>query len=292
MITTNAFGRTGHQSTRILFGAAALAGVSQEEADRTLDVLLRYGINHIDVAASYGEAELRVGPWMKKHRKDFFLASKTGERTYEKARQEIRRSLERLQTDALDLIQLHAMTEMGELETALGSGGALSAAVEARDEGLVRFIGITSHSLTAPSILMRALEAFDFASVLLPCDYPMMQNTAYAEGFNQLAAICEQRGVALQTIKAICRRPWAENAEHFAATWYEPLTDPAAIEKAVAYVLGRPQIFLNSVGDVALLPLVLEAASRFSRPPSDVEMQALVAAQEMAPLWQEHEPVH
>jgi len=291
MITKNRFGRTGHESTRVLFGAAALGDATQEVADRTLDLLLKHGINHIDVAASYGEAELRVGPWMKQHRRDFFLATKTGERTRAKARDEIRRSLERLQTDQLDLIQLHAVLESQELETVLGPGGALEAAVEARDQGLVRFIGITSHSLSAPSILLRALAAFDFASVLLPYNYPMMRNPGYAEGFNRLAAACEQRGVAMQTIKSICRRPWPENAPRFATTWYEPLSDAADIGRAVAYTLGRPQNFLNSAGDVGVLPRVLEAAGLYSELPSEAEMQTLATAQAMVPLWEEHEAV-
>ena len=292
MISKMQFGKTGHESTRTLFGAAALGEVKQAEADHTLDVLLAYGVNHIDVAASYGEAELRVGPWMKQHRRDFFLASKTGERSYAKAREQIRKSLERLQTDHLDLIQLHAVTQMEELDTALESDGALKAAIEARDEGLVRFIGITSHSLSAPSILMRALEQFDFASVLLPNNYPMMQIPQYAEGFKQLASICATRGVAVQTIKSICRRPWPEETDQFAATWYEPLTDPEAIQKAVNYVLGQPQVFLNTVGDIGLLPKVLEAASRYTEMPSEAEMQTLVASQEMIPLWPEHVEAH
>lgn len=287
MIEKILFGKTNHASTRILFGAAALGGVSQAEADRALDILLRHDINHIDVAASYGDAELRVGPWMKRLREEFFLASKTEERTRTKAREQIRRSLERLQTDHLDLIQLHAVTQMTELDAALGEGGALEAAIEAREEGLVRFIGITSHSLTAPEILLRALARFDFASVLLPFNYPMMQIPSYADGFRRLVAVCRERGVALQTIKAICRRAWPEGAKKFTSTWYEPLTDAADIGKAVAYVLGQSGLFLNTVGDVGLLPLVLEAASRQPDAPSEEEMRELAAAQKMVSLWPE-----
>ena len=292
MIAKMQFGKTGHESTRTLFGAAALGGVTQAEVDRTLEVLLAYGVNHIDVAASYGEAELRVGPWMKQYRREFFLASKTGERSYAKAREQIRKSLERLQTDHLDLIQLHAVTQMDELDIALESDGALQAAIEARDEGLVRFIGITSHSLSAPSILMHALEQFEFDSVLLPYNYPMMQIPQYAEGFRRLASICATRGVAVQTIKSICRRPWQEETGRFAATWYEPLTDPDAIQKAVNYVFGQPQVFLNTAGDIQLLPKVLEAASRYSVTPTDAEMATLIVSQAMVPLWQEHTEMH
>lgn len=293
MIPKMNFGRTGHESTRMLFGAAALGSVTQEEADKTLEVLLKYGVNHIDTAASYGDAELRIGPWMKEHRKTFFLATKTGERTYEKAKEQIHRSLERMQTDHLDLIQLHAVIEDHELETALGPGGALEAAIEAREQGLVRFIGITSHTLNAPAIHKKALERFDFNSVLLPLNFPLYSIPQYREAFDSLAELCKQKNVAVQTIKSICRRPWGENMKHFAACWYEPLTDQAAVDKAVSWVLGYPQnVFLNTVGDIYVLPSVLEAASRFEKQPTAQEMEALVEQQEMVPLWPEHEAMH
>ncbi len=290
MIEKMLFGRTGHVSTRTLFGAAALGGVTQAEADQTLDVLLKYGVNHIDTAASYGDAELRIGPWMKQHRNTFFLATKTGERSYAKAKEEIHRSLDRLKTDHLDLIQLHAVIEDNELETVLGPGGALEAAVEARDKGLVRFIGITSHTLHAPEIHIKALQKFDFTSVLLRCNFTLMQDAHYAANFSRLAALCKEKNVAMQTIKSICRRPWQAGVEHFADCWYEPLTDQAAVDKAVWYVIGRPQLFLNTVGDIHVLPKVLEAASHPRPQPTDEEMQALVAEQAMVPLWPEHEP--
>lgn len=288
MIPENQFGKTGHQSTRTLFGAAALWSVSPAESERTLETLLKYGVNHIDVAASYGEAELRVGEWMDRYRSQFFLATKTEQRTYAEARAEIHRSLERLRTDHLDLIQLHAVIEDAELETALGPGGALEAALDARQEGLVRFIGITSHTLHAPAIHLRALERFAFTSVLLPYNYPMMQYPEYAADFNRLAEVCQQREVAMQTIKSICRRPWPQAAERFASSWYEPLSDPADIQRAVGYVFGRPQLFLNTIGDVNYLPKVLEAASRYSAAPTEPEMQTMAQVQEMAPLWEQH----
>jgi aryl-alcohol dehydrogenase-like predicted oxidoreductase len=287
MIQTLPFGATGHQSTRALFGAAAFSGADQPTAGRILPILLEHGINHIDVAASYGDAELRVGPWMKTRRAEFFLATKTGERSRAKAAAEIRASLNRLQTDRVDLLQLHGVTTIEELGRAIGPDGALEAACEARDKGMVRFIGITSHGLEAPAVLLRALEQFEFASVLLPYNFPMMQNPGYADGFNRLAAVCHERNVALQTIKAICRRPWDESAERFATTWYEPLTGTEDIEKAVAFVLGRPQLFLNTASDVTLLPKILAAASRFSAAPEEAEMRELIARREMRPLWQE-----
>jgi aryl-alcohol dehydrogenase-like predicted oxidoreductase len=285
MIPQAPFGRTGHQSTRTLFGAAALGSVTQAEADQTLELLLKYGVNHIDTAASYGDSELRIGPWMKQYRKQFFLATKTGERTYQAARQQIRRSLERLQVDQVDLIQLHNLAQPDEWETAMNEGGALQAAVEARDEGLVRFIGVTGHGLGIAAMHRRSLERFDFDSVLLPYNYILMQNEQYAADFEALMKICQERNVAVQTIKSITRCPWGENQEHSAATWYEPLKDQEAIDKAVAWVLGRPGIFLNTVGDIHVLPKVLDAASRFTTRPSDEDMQAVVEQKDMEPLF-------
>ncbi|HWQ14393.1 MAG TPA: aldo/keto reductase [Roseiflexaceae bacterium] len=283
-IPTMPFGRTGHMSTRAIFGAAALGGVSQEDADRTLELLLRYGVNHIDTAASYGESERRIGPWMAEHRKHFFLATKTGERSRQKARDEIHRSLERLRVDSVDLIQLHNLVDPAEWEQAMGPGGALEAAVEARDQGLVRFIGVTGHGVTVARQHRRALERFDFDSVLLPYSYVLMQNEAYAADFNALLELCAQRNVAVQTIKSITRAPWGERV-HTRATWYAPLEDQASIDKAVHWVLGNPQVFLNTVGDINLLPKVLDAAARFAGRPAEEEMRALVAEEEMAPLF-------
>ncbi len=261
MIPTQAFGRTGHVSTRVIFGAAALSRVSQAEADRTMELLLRSGVNHIDTAASYGDSELRLSPWMERHRADFFLATKTGERTTQLAYDQIRRSLERLRVDRVDLIQLHNLVDPGEWETALGPGGALEAAIRAREEGLVRFIGVTGHGTTVAAMHMRSLERFDFDSVLLPYNYPMMQNPRYAADFEAVVAICRERDVAVQTIKAITLAPWVERPPD-APTWYEPLREPADIDTAVAWVLGRPGLFLNTAGDIHLLPLVLDAAER------------------------------
>lgn len=286
MIATQLFGRTGHRSTRAIFGAAALSNVSQREADQTMELLMRYGVNHIDTAASYGDSELRLGPWMRRYRDRFFLATKTGERTYVRARDEIRRSLERLQVDHVDLIQLHNLATPEEWEIAMGPGGALEAAIEARQAGLVRFIGVTGHGLGIAAMHLRSLERFDFDSVLLPYNYVLMQNPQYAQDFETLMQICQTRDVAVQTIKAITQRPWGEDA-HTAATWYRPLTDPVEIERAVRWVLGRPGIFLNTVGDIHLLPMVLDAASRADEQPrpTEDEMATQVARMEMAPLF-------
>lgn len=284
MIDRIPFGRLGHQSTRTIFGAAALSNVTQDEADRTLELLLHHGINHIDTAASYGDSELRIGPWMAEHRKDFFLATKTGDRTYQAARDSIHRSLERLRVDSVDLIQLHNLAEPDEWEVALGPGGALEAAIEARDQGLVRGIGVTGHGITIAATHRRSLERFDFDSVLLPYSYILMQNPQYAADFAALLELCQQRNVAVQTIKSITQSPWGDSP-HTRATWYRPLEDQADIDRAAHWVLGQQGIFLNTVGDIYVLPKVFEAASRFAARPSDEEMDALLAERDMAPLF-------
>ncbi len=284
MIPTQPFGRTGHDSTRIIFGAAALGKVTQDEADSTMELLIQHGINHIDTAASYGGSEDRLGPWMATHRDRFFLATKTGERTYEKARAQIRKSLERLRVPFVDLIQLHNLADPNEWETAMGPDGALKAAIEARDEGLVRFIGVTGHGTIIPKMHKKSLERFDFDSVLLPFSYMMMQNPEYAADFETLATMCQERKVALQTIKAITMKPWGERP-HDAATWYEPLREQSDIDLAAGWVLGRPGVFLNTVGDIHVLPRVLDAASRFQQRPADDKLAHLVRQREMAPLF-------
>ena len=283
-IPTAPFGRTGHQSTRTIFGAAAFSRVTQDEADRTMELLLQHGINHIDTAASYGESEVRLGPWMDRHRQTFFLATKTGERTYQGAHVQIRRSLERLRVPSVDLIQLHNLVDPTEWETALGPDGALKAAVEARDEGLVRYIGVTGHGTSVAAMHRRALERFDFDSVLLPYDYPMMQNPQYAADFEALVAVCQQRNVAVQTIKAMTRAPWGERSRT-AATWYEPFTEQPDVDMATHWVLGRPGVFLNTAGDIHVLPKILDAATRFHQRPTDEEMAKFSRDRQMAPLF-------
>src|SRR5262249_4355932 len=284
MIPTQVFGRTDHSSVRTLFGAAAFSRVTQEEADRTMELILDFGVNHIDTAASYGDSELRLGPWMERMRDRFFLATKTGERTYQGARDQIRRSLERLRVSQIDLIQLHNLAEPDEWEVAMGPDGALRAAVEAREEGLVRFIGVTGHGLGIAKMHLRSLGRFDFDSVLLPYNYVLIQNAPYAAAFEPLVALCQQRTVAVQTIKSIPRAPWGARP-HTTATWYEPLQDQADVDKAVHWVIGRPGLFLNTVGDIHVLPKVLDAASRFQRLPSEAEMASLLKEEEMAPLF-------
>ena len=284
MIETMPFGRTGHDSTRIIFGAAAFSQVTQDEADQTMELIRRHGINHLDTAASYGEAELRLGPWMADHRDEYFLATKTGERTADAAWAEINHSLERLQTDHVDLLQLHNLVDEDEWRTAFASGGALEAAVRARDEGLVRHIGVTGHGVTVAAQHLRSLREFEFDSVLLPYNFPMTRNRAYLDDFEALTATCDERGVAVQTIKSITRAPWGDR-EQTAATWYEPLRDQGAIDTAVAWVLGRDGVFLNTVGDIHVLPLVLDAAQRADGRPDEQAMEQLETAFGLEPLF-------
>src|SRR5437868_9144603 len=284
MVAKAPFGRTGHESSRTIFGAAALGGVTQAAADGALEKALEFGVNHIDTAASYGDSELRLAPWLAHHRDGLFLATKTGEREYAAAREEIRRSLERLGVDHVDLLQLHNLVDVIEWETALREGGALEAAVEARDEGLVRFIGVTGHGLTVARMHLRSLERFAFDSVLLPYSYVQMRDELYASDFETLSVVCAERGVAVQTIKSISLAPW-DGREQTAATWYEPLREQDDIDLAVHWVLGRPGVFLNTVGDVTLLPKVLEAASRYESRPEDGVMDELVSERKLVPLF-------
>ena len=279
------FGRTGHQSTRIIFGAAALSRVAQDVADRTLDVLLEHDINHIDVAASYGDAELRVAPWLKRYPGRFFVATKTAKRRADEAREDLHRSLDRLQVDHVDLWQLHNLSDPIEWDTALSPGGAVDAATEALEQGLVKAVGVTGHGAQIAATHRRSLQRFDFASVLLPYNFTTVQSSYYAENFDALQATCQERGLAVQTIKSLAYRPWM-GRPRTATTWYQPLEDQADIDLAVHWALGRPGIFVISSGDVDLLPKILDAAERFAGGrPADGEMRGLVERLQMEPLF-------
>jgi aryl-alcohol dehydrogenase-like predicted oxidoreductase len=279
------FGRTGHDSRRTLFGAAALARATQEEADRAFELLETYDIDHIDTAASYGDAELRIAPWLARRGRDrFFIATKTGQRTYSEARDEVRRSLQRLGTDHVDLIQLHNLVADDAWETAFSKNGALRALIEAKDAGLVRFIGVTGHGITVARQHRRSLERFPFDSVLFPYNFTQMRGQ-YALEAEELIALCESRGVAMQTIKAITLGAWHGDRPATPTTWYEPLTAQSDIDLTVRWVLARPGMFLNTVGDLGLLPKVLDAASRGGPRPTDAEMAELVARREMTPFF-------
>ena len=289
MITKIPFGKTGHESTRTIFGAAALGAMRQERADQVLETLLEFGVNHIDVAASYGEAELRVGSWMKEHRESFFLATKTEERTAPGARDSIHRSLERLNADSLDLIQFHNLTDEPGWETAMGPGGALEAALDARSEGLVRFIGVTGHGTRVAEMHLRSLERFEFDSVLLPYNYMLMQSPEYASDVERLMELCASRGIAIQTIKSVARRRWLEDDTQRRFSWYEPVKEPEALSRVVRWVLSKPGLFLNTSSDATLLPSILKAASEFeedtNRADLDAALQADASQLEMKPIF-------
>lgn len=284
MIQTSSFGNTGHQSTRVLFGAAALGGMKQDKADAVLEMLLEYGINHIDTAASYGDSELRIGPWMREHRQRFFLATKTGDRTYQGARDSLHRSLERLRVDRVDLIQMHNLATESEQATALGAGGALEALIEARSQGLTRFIGVTGHGSQIAAMHLRSLDRFAFDSVLFPYNFPMLNIPQYATDVEALIKTCRERGMATQTIKSVARRRW-QNGDGRKFSWYEPLRDRDAIRRGVHFVLSQPGLFLNSSSDATILRDILDAASMPATAPARSEMEADVARYAMEPLF-------
>lgn len=278
------FGRTGHLSSATLFGAAALGRVTQKEADQTLELLLEYGVNHIDTAASYGDAEERIGPWMKDHRDKFFLATKTGDRDYQTAKASIERSLKRMRVDQIDLIQLHALVHPDEWDMAMSADGALKACLEAKQKGQVKFIGVTGHGMNIAAMHKRSLDRFDFDSILLPYNYVVMQDKRYADDFERVIKLAEERNAAIQTIKSLLRGPWGLT-DRFASTWYNPLTEQSDIDRAVSWVLGRPGIFLNTIGDIHILPKVLDAASRSKERPTDEAMKSMLTEQKMSNLF-------
>ena len=286
MIPGAPFGSTGHESRRTIFGAAALGKVTEAEADRALELVLRYDLNHLDTAASYGDSELVIAPWLRREgRERFFLATKTGKRTYAEARDEIRLSLRRLGVDHVDLIQLHNLVDQKEWDVAMGKDGALRAAVEARDAGLTRFIGVTGHGLEVARRHRESLERFPFDSVLFPYNATQLAGEEYARDAETLIALCEKRGVAIQTIKAITLGPWQGERPARPTTWYEPLTEQRDIDLAVRFVLARAGVFLNTASDIDLLAKILDAADRGGPAPTSDEMTDLTRRREMAPLF-------
>jgi aryl-alcohol dehydrogenase-like predicted oxidoreductase len=284
MIPTKPFGRTGHESTRLLFGACALNHATPDETDATMARVIEAGINHIDTAVMYGDSEERLGPWMETHRDHFFLATKTERRTRDGAWAELRGSLDRLRTDHVDLWQMHVLVDQADWEIAMGPGGALEAFMAARDQGLVRYLGVTGHGLQAPRMHLNSLDRFDFDAVLLPYNYLMMRNPQYAAEFNMLLDLCRQRDVAVQTIKSIAWKRW-DDAPPTRNPWYKPLEGQEAINTSVHWALGNPHVFLNSVADMDLLPKVIDAAASFEERPSDMEMSALVKEYGIEPIF-------
>ncbi|MGD2247920.1 MAG: aldo/keto reductase [Candidatus Methanofastidiosia archaeon] len=285
MIPKKEFGRTGHESTRVIFGAYALSKATQKEADRTLALLQEYGVNHIDTAPMYGNAEKVMGPWLAEHGNDFFIATKTRSRQRQRALKNLKRSLKRLRVDHIDLWQMHGLTNPVGWEKAMGPDGTLEAFLEARDQGLVRFLGVTGHGSKVPKMHKRSLERFDFDTVLLPYNYLQMQNPRYAADFNELVDMCRERNVAVQTIKSIARRPWGDTPKTHNTYFYEPLVNQDAIDKSVHWALGFQDSFLITAGDMNLLPKILDAASGFQKRPDDKEMSALVDEYDIQPIF-------
>jgi aryl-alcohol dehydrogenase-like predicted oxidoreductase len=270
-------GRLGHQSSVLIYGAAALAEVDQDTADASIRLVLDAGINHFDVAASYGDAELRLGPWMPDIRGRICLATKTGLRDRDAAWAQINQSLERLQTDHVDLIQVHAVGDTEELDLVTRPGGSLEAVVRARDEGLAGAVGITGHGHQAPATHLEALRRFPFDTVLTPLNYVLGQDPAYVADYRALVAEIQAQDAGLMIIKAASRRNWPEQAEHRYATWYEPFDDQERIAAAVAWVLSHPEVTgIATPGDVRLLPLVVEAERRLPGA-NRVEAEAVLA---------------
>jgi aryl-alcohol dehydrogenase-like predicted oxidoreductase len=277
-------GRTGHMSSVVTFGAAGIGRVQQDVADRAIAGALALGVNHIDVAPSYGDAELRLKPWIPKIRKDVFLGCKTRERTREAAKAELHRSLERLGTDRLDLYQLHSVGKLGDLDACTARGGALEALVEAREEGLVRWLGITGHTHDAPRTHLEALRRFDFDTVMFPLNFVLWAIPEYRQSAETLLTACADRDVGVHIIKTVAKDPWGGRAKTH-TTWYEPFTEDAIIERAVAFVLSRPVTTLCSAGDVTVLPKVLVAAERFQPlNPAEEEELAATAPQYHSPF--------
>ncbi|MDH5733454.1 MAG: aldo/keto reductase [Candidatus Bathyarchaeota archaeon] len=285
MIPRQEFGRTGHQSTRVIFGAWALNKATQADADSALALLQEYGVNHIDTAPMYGNAEKVIGSWLAKHRTDFFIATKTRRRSRQGALGNLKRSLERLRVDYIDLWQMHGLTNPAGWETVMGPEGALEAFIEARDKGLVRFLGVTGHGTTVPAMHKRSLERFGFDTVLLPYNYLLMQDPRYTSDFNELVGLCRKHSVAVQTIKSIARRPWGKRPKTYNTYFYEPLETQAAIDKSVHWALGFPDSFLITAGDMQLLPKILDAANRFTKRPSDIEMSTIVDEFDIQPIF-------
>ena len=288
MIPTKPFGRTGFHSSRILFGAAALAMMKPERVEKTLGMIEAAGVNHIDTAASYGESELNLAGWLGLNRDRVFVATKTADREGPAARASLERSLERMGIDFVDSIQLHNLTDEEGWLTAMSSGGAVEALIQAKEEGLVRHLGVTGHGTFAPAFHLRSLAEYEFASVLAPYNYSMMAQPEYAKDFEKLASCCAERGVALQTIKSIARRRWQSDTER-RFSWYEPIRDPEALTRAVHWVLSREDVFLNSSSDGGLLEATLAAASTFVEggdPPREDAMARDVESIGIEPLFE------
>jgi aryl-alcohol dehydrogenase-like predicted oxidoreductase len=278
------FGRSGHMSTVAIFGAAAFWEIEQKDADTVMEMVIEAGVNHIDVAPSYGQAEERIGPWMPRERERFFLGCKTMERTKNGAWDEMQRSFKLLQTDHFDLYQLHAITNQEELDACTMTGGALEALVEARQQGLIRHIGITGHGVVVPRLFVEALSRFDFDSVLFPLNFVQMSDPAFRKDAEALITLCKEKDVGTMIIKTVTKGPWGER-EKTATTWYEPFNQMEEIQAAVNFALSYEITGLCTAGDTKVLPMVLKACQNFS-PLNQVQQEAMLqSGQQFEPLF-------
>jgi aryl-alcohol dehydrogenase-like predicted oxidoreductase len=281
---TRRFGRTGHMSTVAVFGAAAFGQVSQAEADKAMEEVIMAGVNHIDVAPSYGKAEERLGPWLARERGRFFVGCKTMERAKAGAEVELRQSLERLKIDHFNLYQIHAITSMEELDEVTRSGGALEALIGARDAGLIDYIGITGHGVDVPAILLEALRRFDFDSVLFPINFVQYGNSTYRKNTEELLQQCRAKDVGIMVIKSIAKGPWGEQTKTH-DTWYHPFTDADQIQQAVDFVLSQDVTGLCTAGDIKVLPLVLRACENFTALTKGEQEELIDNVAECEPLF-------
>jgi predicted aldo/keto reductase-like oxidoreductase len=283
---TRRFGRTGHLSTVAIFGAVSLGRISQDLADVAVQQVIDAGVNHIDIAPSYGEAELRLGPWMPKIRDQFFLGCKTTERTKEGATAEMRQSLERLQVDRFDLYQFHAVTTMEELDQIFSKGGALEAFLEARDEGLTNYIGITGHGFEAPVIFQEALRRFDFDSILFPINFVQYAIPSYRHESQKLLQMANEKDVGIMAIKYITRGPWGDKPQEY-HMWYEPFDEMEKIQQGVNFTLSQEITGVCTAGDYRILPQSLEACKNFTRLSQEEQIELIQEARQYEPLFPE-----
>jgi aryl-alcohol dehydrogenase-like predicted oxidoreductase len=281
---TRRLGRTGHHSSLMIFGGYAFSNCTQAEADAMMDQLMARGINHLDVAPSYGTAESRLGPWLAHHRDEVFLGCKTMERTKDGAWAELRRSLAGLHAGQFDLYQFHAVCTMDDLDAVFAPGGALEAVLEARDQGLIKYIGITGHGYDAPVVHARALERFDFDTVMTPLNFVQYADATFRRNFDHLVGMAQARDVGVMVIKAVTKGPWNDRQPAY-NTWYEPFDTPVGVDSAVRFALSHPVTGFCSPGDLRLLPMALDAADRFTPMPEGEQAVLMATAAELSPLF-------
>ncbi|MDO9086771.1 MAG: aldo/keto reductase [Anaerolineaceae bacterium] len=267
-------GRTGHFSSVAIFGGAAFWDITQSMANQVLEQVLAAGVNHIDVAPSYGVAEERVGPWLKRERQRFFLGCKTMERSAEAAWNEMQASLKRLQVEQFDLYQIHAITTQEELDAAMSNGGAIETLAKAREEGITRYLGITGHGMQSPALFLQAIQRFDFDTVMFPLNYGLFAQDEYRMGALELLKECKARRIGTMIIKSVTRGPWNERPKTH-TTWYEPFHTLQSIQESVNFVLSQDVTGLCMAGDITVIPMVLQACEHFT-PLSEDEQNALI----------------